>query len=195
MVSLFPVLCLFRALFHAHVSLCLCPWRPCSPCRVWPASAWLCARAAAGRSRTATTCWPWTNSGTCAASSAASANSTWSRSSPASARTAASTARRTTTGRRARGAWSSTLREHCPALGLYLGILQRNIFQMICIRFLLDLSTSTNNHASEKSVSSSLNIISFLELMSRYVCPGKTEYKDSRLTSRHNSVSVFLSFV
>lgn len=74
----------------------------CSPCRVWPTSAWPCARAAAGRSRTATTCWPWTNSGTCAASSAASANSTWSLSSPVSARTAASTARRTTTGRGAR---------------------------------------------------------------------------------------------
>ena len=78
----------------------------CSPCRVWPASAWLCAPAAAGRSRTDTTCWPWTNSGTCAASSAASANSTWSLSSPASARTGASTARRTTTGRRAHTAWS-----------------------------------------------------------------------------------------
>lgn len=71
----------------------------CSPCRVWPASASRCAPAAAGRSRTATICWPWTNSGTCAASSAASANSTWSPSSPASARTVASTARRTTTGR------------------------------------------------------------------------------------------------
>ncbi len=74
----------------------------CSPCRVWPASAWLCAPAAAGRSRTVTTFWPWTNSGTCAASSAASVNSTWSLSSPASARTVASSARRTTTGRRAR---------------------------------------------------------------------------------------------
>lgn len=80
-----------------------------SPCRAWPASAWLCARAAAGRSRTATTCWPWTSSGTCAASSAASANSTWSLSSPASARTGASSARRTTTGRRAHRAWTPTV--------------------------------------------------------------------------------------
>lgn len=74
----------------------------CSPCHAWPTSAWLCARAAAGKSRTDITCWPWTSSGTCAASSAASANSTWSPSSPASAKTAASTAKRTTTGRRAR---------------------------------------------------------------------------------------------
>lgn len=73
-----------------------------SPCHVWPASAWLCARAAAGRLRTDITCWLWTSSGTCAASSVASANWTWSPSSPASAKTAASTAKRTTTGRRAR---------------------------------------------------------------------------------------------
>lgn len=89
----------------------------CSPCRVWPASASRCAPAAAGRSRTATTCWPWTNSGTCAAWSAASANSTWSPSSPASARTVASTARRTTTGRTRgstrSGVWLHALRrEH-----------------------------------------------------------------------------------
>lgn len=92
-----------------RLSWCLSPRWTCSPCRVWTASASLCAPAAAGRSRTATTCWPWTNSGTCAASSAASANSTWNLSSPASARTAASTARRTTTGRRTRRAWSSTV--------------------------------------------------------------------------------------
>lgn len=118
----FSMLCLFRVMlpgcyaqsFYMFFSL---SWRlvfvplsvlTCSPCRVLPASAWLCAQAAAGRSRTGTTCWPWTNSGTCVVSSAVSANSTWSRSSPASARTAASTAKRTTTGRRARRAWSST---------------------------------------------------------------------------------------
>ncbi len=81
------------------VRLCLC--RTCLR-SAGTGGTGLCARAAEGRSRTAITCSPWTSSGTCAVWSAASVNSTWSLNSPASAKTEASTAKKTITGEQTR---------------------------------------------------------------------------------------------